>query len=180
MEPETPKPEGSQGFTSFLHDLLASHVQEDGMQHRNWYHVAHLRDGDQYEAGGIQLVRQILTGGRCMPHIQMHVGNAKGLRGNVVRLIHEPHSHIRRVLPIEHNLVAAKTRAFSGAVPVVASTKLGPSGFESHSRRLFSGIAWSTSFARGLVKPSDPRYTADELVCSSNDGGVRYSWSRTL
>ena len=102
MEPETPKPEGSQGFASFLHDLLASHVQEDGMQHRNWYHVTHLRDGDQYEAGGIQLVRRILNGGRCMPHIQMHVGNAKGLRGNVVRLIHEPHSHIRRVLPVEH------------------------------------------------------------------------------
>ena len=37
-----------------------------------------------------------------MPHIQMHVGNAKGLCGNVVRLIHEPHSHTWRVLPIEH------------------------------------------------------------------------------
>ena len=57
MEPETSKPEGSQGFASFLHDLLASHVQEDRMRHHNWYHIAHLRDGDQYEAGGIQLVR---------------------------------------------------------------------------------------------------------------------------
>ena len=102
MEPETSKPEGSQGFTSFLHDLLASDVQEDGMWHRNWYHVTHLQDGDQYEAGGIQLVHQILTGGHGMPHIQVHVGNAKGLRGNVVRFIHEPHSHTRRVLPIEH------------------------------------------------------------------------------
>ena len=26
MEPETPKPKGSQWFTSFLHDLLASHI----------------------------------------------------------------------------------------------------------------------------------------------------------
>ena len=102
MEPEASKPEGSQGFASFLHDLLASHVQEDGMRHRNRYHVVHLQDGDQYEVGGIQLVCLILTGGRSMPHIQVHVGNAKGLRGNVVRLIHEPHSHIRRVLPIEH------------------------------------------------------------------------------
>ena len=42
MEPETSKPEGSQGFASFLHDLLASHIQEDGMRHRNWYHVTHL------------------------------------------------------------------------------------------------------------------------------------------
>ena len=57
MEPETSKPEGSQGFASFFHDLLASHIQEDGVQHRNWYHVAYLRDGDQYEAGRIQLVR---------------------------------------------------------------------------------------------------------------------------
>ena len=102
MKPETSKPEGSQGFASFLHGLLASHVQEDGMWHRNWYHVTHLRDRDQYEARGIQLVRRILTGAHSMPHIQMHVGNAKGLRGNVVRLIHEPHSHVRRVLPIEH------------------------------------------------------------------------------
>ena len=102
MEPETPKPEGSQGFTSFLHDLLASYVQEDGMWHRNLYHIAHLQDRDQYEAGGIQLVCRILTGGHYMPYIQMHVGNAKGLRGNVVRLIHEPHSHRWWVLPVEH------------------------------------------------------------------------------
>ena len=68
----------------------------------NWYHVAHLRDSDQYEAGGIQLVRQIRTGAHRMPHMQMHVGSAEGLRGNVVRLIHEPHPHLRRVLCIEH------------------------------------------------------------------------------
>ena len=104
MEPETPKPKGSQWFTSFLHDLLASHVQEDRVWHRDWHHFAHLRDGDQYEAGGIQLVRQILTGGRSMPHIQMHVCNAKGLRGYVVRLIHEPHSHRQCVLLVEHAL----------------------------------------------------------------------------
>ena len=102
MEPETSKPQGSQGFASFLHDLLASHIQEDRMWHCKWYHVAHLRDGDQYKAGGIQLVHRILTGGRSMPHIQMHVGNAKGLHGNIVRLIHEPHSHIWGVLSIEH------------------------------------------------------------------------------
>ena len=30
MEPETPKPKGSQWFASFLHDLLACHVYEDG------------------------------------------------------------------------------------------------------------------------------------------------------
>ena len=72
------------------------------MWHRNWHHVAHLRDRDQYEAGGIQLVCRILTGARSMPHMQMHVGGTEGLRGNVVRLIHEPHSHIWRVLPIEH------------------------------------------------------------------------------
>ena len=37
-----------------------------------------------------------------MPHMQMHVGGTEGLCGNVVRLIHEPHSHTRRVLPIKH------------------------------------------------------------------------------
>ena len=37
-----------------------------------------------------------------MPHMQMHVGGAERFRGNVVRLIHEPHSHVRSVLPIEH------------------------------------------------------------------------------
>ena len=72
------------------------------MRCRNWYHVAHLRDSDQYEAGGIKLVRRICTGARSMPHMQMHVGSAEGLRGNVVRLIHEPHSHGRSVLRIEH------------------------------------------------------------------------------
>ena len=61
MEPETPKPEGSQWFTSFVHGLLASSVQEDGMWHCNWYDIAHLQDRDQYEAGGIQLLQQILT-----------------------------------------------------------------------------------------------------------------------
>ena len=180
MEPETLKPEGSQGFTSFLHDLLASHIQEDGMRHRNWYHVAHLRDGDQYEAGGIQLVRRILIGGRSMPHIQMHVGNAKGLHGNIVRLIHEPHSHVQRVLPIEHTSSHGQNQGLFRCCGWVASTKLGPFGFERHSRRLFSSTAQSTSFTRGLVKPSALRYTADELVCSSNEGGVRYSWSWTL
>ena len=180
MEPETSKPEGSQGFASFFHGLLASHVQEDGMRHRNSYHVAHLRGGDQYEVGGIQLVRRILTGTRSMPHIQMHVGNAKGLRGNIVRLIHEPHSHVQGVLPIEHTSSRGQHQSFSGTVAMVASTKLGPFGFESHSRRLRSGTAQSTSFSKGLVKPSAPRYTADESVCSSNEGGVRYSWFRTL
>ena len=102
MEPETSEPEGSQGFTSSFHGLLGCQVQEDGMRHRNWYHVAHLRDSDQYEAEGIQLVRRICTGAHSMPHIQMHVGSAEGLCGNVVRLIHKPHSHVRRVLPIEH------------------------------------------------------------------------------
>ena len=102
MEPETPKPKGSQWFTSFLHDLLASDVQEDGVRHHGWHNFAHLRDGDQYEVGGIQLVRRILTGCRSMPHIQMHVCNAKGLHGNIVRLIHEPHSHRWQVLLIEH------------------------------------------------------------------------------
>ena len=37
-----------------------------------------------------------------MPHMQMHVGGAEGLCGNIVRLIHKPHSHIQSVLPIEH------------------------------------------------------------------------------
>ena len=102
MEPETSKPEGNQGFASSFHGLLASHIQEDRMRRCNWHHVAHLRDHDQYEVGGIQLVHQILTGARSMPHMQMHVSGTEGLRGNVVRLIHEPHSHVRRVLPIEH------------------------------------------------------------------------------
>ena len=78
------------------------------MRHRDWYHITHLRDGDQYEAGGIQLVRRILTGAHSMPHIQMHVGNAKRLRGNIVRLIHEPHYHAWRVLPIEHTSSCSK------------------------------------------------------------------------
>ena len=130
--------------------------------------------------GGIQLVRQIRTGARSMPHMQMHVGGTEGLFGNVMRLIHEPHSHIQSVLPIEHTLITASTRAFSGAAAAEASTKRGPFGFESHSRRLCSGTAWSTSFSKGLVKPSAPRYAADELVCSSSEGGVRYSWSQTL
>ena len=56
MEPETPKPEGSQWFSSFLHDLLACHVQEDGVWLCKWHHLARLQDGDQYEAGEIQLV----------------------------------------------------------------------------------------------------------------------------
>ena len=102
MEPETSEPEGSQGFASSFHGLLGCHIKEDGMRHRNWYHVTHLRYSDQYEAGGIQLVRQICAGARSMPHIQMHVGSAERLCGNVVRLIPEPHSHVRRVLPIEH------------------------------------------------------------------------------
>ena len=42
MEPETPKPKGSQWFTSFLHDLLTCYIQEDGGWHRNWHHLAHL------------------------------------------------------------------------------------------------------------------------------------------
>ena len=79
MEPETPKPEGSQWFSSFLHDLLACHVQEDGVRLHDWHHLARLRDGDQYEAGGIQLVCLVLTGCRSMPHAQMHEGTAKGL-----------------------------------------------------------------------------------------------------
>ena len=56
MEPEIPKSEGSQWFTSFVHGLLAFHVQEDGMWHRNWHDITHLRDHDEYEAGGIQLL----------------------------------------------------------------------------------------------------------------------------
>ena len=55
-EPATQKPEGSQWFSSFLHDLLACHVQEDGVRLLNWHHLTRLRDGDQYEAGRIQLV----------------------------------------------------------------------------------------------------------------------------
>ena len=102
MEPETSEAEGSQGFTSSFHCLLGCHIQEDGMLHRNWYHVAHLQDSDQYEVGGIQLVRRICTGARSMPHMQMHVGSTERLCGNVVRLIHEPHSHVQSVLPIEH------------------------------------------------------------------------------
>ena len=102
MEPETSEPEGSQGFASSFHGLLGCHIQEDGMWCCNWYHVAHLQDSDQYEAGGIQLVCQIHTGACSMPHMQMHVGGAEGLHGNIVRLIHELHSHVRRVLPIEH------------------------------------------------------------------------------
>ena len=42
MEPETPKPEGSQWFASFHHDLLACHIQENGVQLRDWHHLAHL------------------------------------------------------------------------------------------------------------------------------------------
>ena len=102
MEPETSEPEGSQGFASSFHGLLGCHIQEDGMRHCNWYHVAHLQDSDHYEVGGIQLVCRICTGACSMPHIQMHVGSAEGLRGNVVRLIHEPHSYGQSVLRIEH------------------------------------------------------------------------------
>ena len=110
----------------------------------------------------------------------MHVGGTEQLCGNVVRLIHEPHSHERSVLPIENTLVMANTRALSGAAAVEASTKLGPLGCESQSRRLCSGTAWSTSLTKGWVKPSAPRYAPVKLVCSSNEGRVRYSWSRTL
>ena len=102
MEPETLEGEGSHGFTSSFHGLLGCHIQKDGMLCCNWYHVAHLRDSDQYEVGGIQLVRRLCTGARSMPHMQMHVGSTEGLCGNVVRLIHKPHSHIQSVLPIEH------------------------------------------------------------------------------
>ena len=102
MEPETAEGEGSHGFASSFHGLLSCHVQKDGMLRHNWYHVTHLRDSDQYKAGGTQLVCQLHTGARSMPHMQMHVGSAERLRGNVVRLIHEPHSHERSVFPIEH------------------------------------------------------------------------------
>ena len=101
MEPETTKPEGSQWFPSFFHDLLACHVQEDRVRLRDWHHLARLQNGDQYQADGIQLVCGVLTGCRSMPHAQMHEGTAKGLHGNVVRLIHEPHSHGRWVLFIK-------------------------------------------------------------------------------
>ena len=94
MEPETSEGEGSHRFASSFHGLLGCHVQKDGMLPRNWYHVAHLRDSDQYEARGTQLVHQIRTGARSMPHMQMHVGSTEGLCGNVVRLIHKPHSHV--------------------------------------------------------------------------------------
>ena len=102
MEPEASEGEGSQGSASSFHGLLGCHIQKYGMLHCNWYHVTHLRDSDQYEMGEIQLVHRIHTGACSMPHIQMHVDGAEGLCGNVVRHIHEPHSHIRRVLPIEH------------------------------------------------------------------------------
>ena len=102
MEPETSEVEGSHRFTSSFHGLLGCHVQKDRMLHCNWYHIAHLQDSDQYEVGGTQLVRRICTGACSMPHMKMHVGGAEGLHGNIVRLIHEPHSHIRSVLPIEH------------------------------------------------------------------------------
>ena len=42
MEPETPKPKGSQWFASFLHDLLTCHVQEDRVRCHDWHHLAHL------------------------------------------------------------------------------------------------------------------------------------------
>ena len=102
VEPETSEGEGSHGFTSSFHGLLSCHAQKDGMLQRNWYHVTHLRDSDKYEVGGTQPVCRLHTGARSMQHMQMHVGCTERLRGNVVRLVHEPHSHKRSVLPIEH------------------------------------------------------------------------------
>ena len=102
MEPETSEGEGSHGFASSCPGLPSCHVQKDGILRRDWYHVAHLQDSDKYEAGGTQPVRRLHTGARSMPHMQMHVGGTERHRGNVVRLIHEPHSHERSVLPIEH------------------------------------------------------------------------------
>ena len=37
-----PRWPAGQWFTSFLHDLLTCHVQEDGGQHHDWHHLAHL------------------------------------------------------------------------------------------------------------------------------------------
>ena len=102
MEPETSEGEGSHGFASSFHGLIGCHIQKDGMLHCNWYHITHLRDSDQYEVGGTQLVCRICTGACSMPHMQMHVGSTERLHGNVVRLIHKPHSHVWSVLPIEH------------------------------------------------------------------------------
>ena len=93
MEPEISEGEGSHGFTSFCHGLLSCHIQQDGMLRHNWYHVTHLRDSDKYKAGGTQPVRQLHTGAHSVPHMQMHVGSTERLRGNVVRLVHEPHPH---------------------------------------------------------------------------------------
>ena len=93
MEPETPEGEGSHGFTSSRHGVLSCHIQQDGMLRRNWYHVAHFGDVDKYKARRTQFVRQLHTGARGMPHMQMHVGSTERLRGNVVRLVHEPHPH---------------------------------------------------------------------------------------
>ena len=42
MEPEILKPKGSQWFSSFLHDLLAPHIQEDGVRLHDWHQLAHL------------------------------------------------------------------------------------------------------------------------------------------
>ena len=102
MEPETSEGEGSHGFTSSFHGLLSCHVQKDGMLRCNWYHIAHLQNSDQYEVGGTQPVHRLHTGSHSMPHMQMHVGGTERLCGNVVRLIHEPHSNEWSVLPIEH------------------------------------------------------------------------------
>ena len=72
-------------------------------------------------------------------------------------------------------LVTANTRAFSGATATEASTRLGPFGLDSQSRRLCRGTVQSTSCSTGSVKPRVPRYDAIRLVCSVTEGGVRYS-----
>ena len=80
-----------------------------------------------------------------MPYIQMHVDSTKRHCGDIVQFVHQ------------------------------ASTKVGPFGLNSQSRRLCRGTVWSISCSNGLVKPRAPRYTPVQLVCSMTVEGVRYS-----
>ena len=58
-------------------------------------------------------------------------------------------------------------RAFSGLAPPEASTKWGPFGLDSQSRRTRRDTVWSTSFSRGLVKERVLKYTFVKLVSSN-------------
>ena len=110
-----------------------------------------------------------------MSYIQMHIGNTKRHRGNIVRLVHEATPTRGGSPSYSILLVTAMARALKGAAVTEVSTKLGPCGSDSQSRRLCRGMVWSISCSNGLVKPRAPRYTPNQSSCSVTLRGVRYS-----